>query len=121
MIRPEGRSPRGPQMGATPDSTFTSPDQLLADLQRQLVECRAERDQAQRNLNETTTERDEALAREAATAEVLGVINSSPGNLAPVFDAIVEKAMRLCDASNGHLFTHDGDRYHPAAIRGDPR
>jgi hypothetical protein len=50
-------------MSATPDSTFTNPEQLIADLQRQLAECRAERD--------------EALAQQTATAEVLQVINSS--------------------------------------------
>jgi hypothetical protein len=66
-------------MSAMPDSTLATSERLIADLQRQLAECRAERD--------------EALRRETATTEVLDAINSSYGDLAPVFDAILEKAL----------------------------
>src|SRR5689334_25167380 len=104
-------------MSAMPDSTLADTRQIIAGLRRELNECRAERDEAQRKLDESIAERDEALAQQIATAEVLQVINSSPGDLAPVFEAVLEKALNICEAAFGSLLRFDGAFYHRAATR----
>src|ERR1051325_11273738 len=103
----------GGTMSVVLGQTEPDPQQVIADLQRRLAESNAERDQR-------ATERDEALAREEAIAEVLAVINSSPGDLRPVFEAMLAMALRLCGASFGMMNTYDGERFHRAADYGVP-
>ena len=64
------------------------------------------------------TETREALEKQTATAEVLGVINSSSGELAPVFEAIASAAAPLCDAANSAVFRFDGSLIHLTAQYG---
>ena len=68
-----------------------------------------------------TRERDEALEREKATAEVLRVISSSAGELEPIFQAMLENAVRICAANFGVLFLREGDALRRMAMHNPPR
>src|SRR4051794_2840182 len=81
------------------DQVAADPEQSIAELKRQLAE---------------------SLEQQTAAAEVLSAIGSSAGDLAPVFEAMLEEAMQLCRADFGVLNTYDGGLFHTVATRGLP-
>ena len=69
-------------------------------------------------LRQRTTDLSEALEQQTASAEVLGVISSSPGNLGVVFQAMLKNATRLCEASIGTMYLREGDAFRTVGMYG---
>ena len=97
----KGQSANGPKARNAPTAQVAT-----ADLQEQL--------------DRRTRERDEALEQLAATSEVLQVISSSPGELEPVFQAMLANATNLCGAKFGHMYLRRGDAFELAATHNTP-
>jgi GAF domain-containing protein len=72
------------------------------------------------DLTERTTDLTEALEQQTATSEVLQVISGSPGDLQPVFAAMLENAVRICGATFGNIFRWNGDAFHLMAAHKTP-
>jgi two-component system, NtrC family, sensor kinase len=75
----------------------------------------------QEQLEQRTRELNEALEQQTATAEILNVISKSPGDLEPVFNAVLDNATRLCEANFGILYRFEEGAFWATALRGAPR
>ena len=99
----------------------------LSDKQRELLRTFAnqaviaiENTRLFNELRHRTDDLSESLEQQTATSEVLKVISSSPGELKPVFDALLANAVRICDAKFGVLFLTEGDAFRYVALHGAP-
>ena len=72
------------------------------------------------DLTERTADLTEALEQQTATSEVLQVISGSAGDVEPAFATMLEKAVRICDATFGNIYRWDGEALHLVATRNTP-
>jgi two-component system, NtrC family, sensor kinase len=85
-----------------------------------LVELKKQLEVRTRELAEARGHLSEALEQQTATSEVLKIVSSSPGELVPIFEAMLAHATRICEAKFGSLYLYDGENYHTAVQHNPP-
>src|SRR5438094_6405149 len=120
-----GPKPTKPKVESEPPVARKSPkgNARVRDLEKRLAEALkdkadalGDKAEAQEQLRTRDRELTEAQEQQTATSEILRVISSSPTDVQPVFDAVAEAAMRLCEAEQGILVRFDGELMHLAAL-----
>jgi two-component system, NtrC family, sensor kinase len=96
--------------------TFAAQAVIAIENTRLLNELRQRTDE----LSQRTDDLTESLQQQTATSEILGVISESPGELKPVFDAVLENATRLCEATFGTLYRFENGAFWATALRNAP-
>jgi hypothetical protein len=97
---------KGRSIGTKASARVSNGPNSLVELKKQLEEC--------------TRELAEARDQQTAASDVLQIISSSPGELEPVFQAMLENATHICGAKFGILFRYEGGLFHPAALTNVP-
>jgi GAF domain-containing protein len=111
---------KSPTRGRKLRSTGTKARAHVSDEPNSLIELKKQLDARTRELGEARRHLSEALEQQTATSEILRVISSSPGELEPVFQAMLENATRICDAKFGTLFLCEGDAFRVASMHNAP-